>query len=97
MKKLIATPLAAAVFVAALAGAAAAAPNAAPNHTVRDDARTVTVSRTITAPAPKPSDDSGIDRTFNPDYAHALTVDQMSAAWNDEINRVFETPITGGG
>jgi hypothetical protein len=31
------------------------------------------------------------------EYSHAPSVDQMSAAWNAEIDRVFETPITGGG
>ncbi|HTJ28013.1 MAG TPA: hypothetical protein VMA36_17790 [Candidatus Limnocylindria bacterium] len=96
MKKLITTPLAAAVLVAALAGAAAAAPTAAPAQPVHNDARNVSISR-VSAPAPKPTDESGIDRTFHPDYSHALTVEQMDAAWNAEINRVFETPIAGGG
>jgi hypothetical protein len=95
MKKLFTAPLVAAALVAALAGAAAAAPVATPAH-LTNDARNVSITR-VQAPAPKPRDESGIDRSFNPDYSQALTVDQMNAAWNDEINRVFETPITGGG
>jgi hypothetical protein len=93
MKKLITAPLAAAALFVALAGAAAAAP-AAPH--AANDARAIGISR-IAAPAPQPRDESGIDRRFQPDYADALTVDQENAAWDDEINRVFETPITGGG
>jgi ABC-type glycerol-3-phosphate transport system substrate-binding protein len=93
MKKFLTTPLAAMAFVAALAGAAAAAPATAPSH---DDTRNVSISHTTT-PAPQPTDESGIDRTFHPDYTNALTVEQMEAAWNAEINRVFETPIAGGG
>jgi hypothetical protein len=78
----------------------------APHHTAAatirpaaagtSDARGVQVSRAAKPPS-SPTDESGIDRTFHPDYSQALTVDQMTAAWNREIDRVFETPITGGG
>jgi hypothetical protein len=34
---------------------------------------------------------------FHPDYSRALTVEQMTAAWNAEIDRVFPVPVTGGG
>jgi hypothetical protein len=95
MKKLISTPLATAAFVAALAAAAAAGPTAPIAQTVHDDPRNVSVSHV--APAQTPVDESGIDRSFHPDYSQALTVEQMDAAWNAEINRVFETPIAGGG
>jgi hypothetical protein len=96
MKKLITTPLATATLVAALAAAAAAGPTAPIAQTVHDDPRNVSISH-VNPPAKTPVDKSGIDRTFHPDYSQALTVEQMDAAWNAEINRVFETPIAGGG
>ncbi len=36
-------------------------------------------------------------RPFAPDYANALTPDQMTAAWERELARVFPQPVTGGG
>jgi hypothetical protein len=51
---------------------------------------------TTIASADESSDRSGIDRTFHPDD-RALTVQQATAAWNAEIDRVFETPTAGGG
>jgi hypothetical protein len=37
------------------------------------------------------------DRTFHPDYSKAFTVDQMTQAWRDEIDRINPPVITGGG
>ena len=42
-------------------------------------------------------DPSGADRTFHPDYARTLTVDQMNSAWNAEIDRIMEPPSGLGG
>jgi hypothetical protein len=58
---------------------------------MRDESRAA-----ISRVAMPPVDKSGID-LFRPDYSHALTPDQMDAAWKAEIDRIFETPITGGG
>jgi hypothetical protein len=103
MKKLITASLGAAALVASLASVAAAAPTApvvAQSVRGTHETQQVGVAR-IVKPQPKPvlsTDQSGIDRTFHPDYSHALSVDQQNAAWNDEINRVMETPVgTGGG
>ena len=69
------------------AGAAAQAASA-------DELSSVTTAITSAGPVP---DQSGIDRTFHPDYSQALTPGQMIVAWNAEIDRVFQTPISGGG
>jgi hypothetical protein len=37
------------------------------------------------------------DRTFRPDYANALSIDQMSRAWQAEIDRLAPQLVTGGG
>ncbi len=52
---------------------------------------------TAPAPAERLAVPTVIDRTFHPDYSHALTPDQMTRAWNAEIDRVFQTPVSGGG
>jgi hypothetical protein len=100
MNKHITAALAAAFF-ASLTSIAAAAPTAPSPHPAmarEADASQVTGMAHVTTPKPLPTPDlSGIDRTFHPDYSHALTVQQMNAAWDAEIDRVFETPITGGG
>ena len=83
MQKLMTASLATAALVAALSSVAFAAP------------ATLAVT-TTSAPAPAP-DQSGGDRTFHPDYSKALTPDQMTVAWKAEIDRVFQTPIAGGG
>ena len=41
--------------------------------------------------------DRQADRTFRPDYSHALTVDQMTRAWHDELDRLNPPVVTGGG
>jgi hypothetical protein len=87
-----------AACIAALPGVAAAAPTAPPVLTTAramPRAQTIDLSRTVMS-TPRP-DESGIDRKFHPDYSKALTPAQMTAAWNAEIDRVFETPVTGGG
>jgi hypothetical protein len=37
------------------------------------------------------------DTTFHPNYDKALSVGQMSAAWQAELDRLFPQPVTGGG
>lgn len=37
------------------------------------------------------------DMTFHPNYDNALSVGQMSAAWQAELDRLFPQPVTGGG
>ena len=37
------------------------------------------------------------DRTFHPDYSGALSVGQMTRAWNDELDRLNPPVVTGGG
>jgi hypothetical protein len=37
------------------------------------------------------------DRTFHPNYSGALTVDQMTRAWHDELDRINPPIVTGGG
>jgi hypothetical protein len=41
--------------------------------------------------------DRQLDRTFRPDYSRALSVDQMTRAWHDELDRVNPPVVTGGG
>jgi hypothetical protein len=41
--------------------------------------------------------DPRADRTFRPDYAKALTVEQMSRAWQAEAERLAPQLVTGGG
>jgi hypothetical protein len=98
MYKLIAAACGAATLVAALSSIAVAAPAAPGLSAVAGgtDDRQVTITRVVPTQA-APRDESGIDRTFHPDYARALTVEQTNAAWNAEIDRVMETPIGLGG
>ncbi|HEV2641311.1 MAG TPA: hypothetical protein VGT98_01320 [Candidatus Elarobacter sp.] len=41
--------------------------------------------------------DPRADRTFRPDYTKALTVEQMSRAWQAEADRLAPQIVTGGG
>jgi hypothetical protein len=50
-----------------------------------------------TAPTGSASRDARVDTTFHPDYSKALSVEQMSAAWQAELDRLFPQPVTGGG
>ncbi len=38
-----------------------------------------------------------LDRTFHPDYSKALSVDQLTRAWHDEVDRINPPIVTGGG
>lgn len=38
-----------------------------------------------------------LDRTFRPDYTRVLTVEQMTRAWQAEVDRLIPQPPTGGG
>ena len=50
------------------------------------------------ARAGRPADDAApIDKAFHPNYAHALTVEQMTRAWQDELDRLNPPIVTGGG
>jgi hypothetical protein len=98
MHRLIAASIGTTALVAALSSIAVAgpmAPGPSPILAERHD-RQVTITRVV-APEPAPRDESGIDRTFHPDYTQALTVDQMKAAWNAEVDRIMQTPVDGGG
>jgi hypothetical protein len=41
--------------------------------------------------------DNRTDRSFHPDYSKALTPDQMTRAWQDELDRINPPIVTGGG
>jgi hypothetical protein len=47
--------------------------------------------------APPAQADARADRTFRPNYANALTIDQMSRAWQAEVDRLSPQIVTGGG
>ena len=47
--------------------------------------------------AKPPEPDGPPDRSFHPDYSRALSTDQMTRAWHDEIDRLSPPFITGGG
>jgi hypothetical protein len=50
------------------------------------------------APAPAPADAPAANAaSFDPDYSHALTVDQQEAAWKAEADRIMQTPSNLGG
>ncbi|MEA2787568.1 MAG: hypothetical protein QOF71_3672 [Candidatus Eremiobacteraeota bacterium] len=47
--------------------------------------------------APLAQSDARADRTFHPNYAGALTIDQMARAWQAEADRLAPPIVTGGG
>ena len=47
--------------------------------------------------APPAQADTRADRTFHPDYSRALTIEQMSRAWQAEADRLAPPIVTGGG
>lgn len=49
--------------------------------------------RITTAPQPDP----GADRAFHPDYTKALSAEQLSRAWQAELDRLAPPLVTGGG
>jgi hypothetical protein len=98
MNKLIAASLGTTLLVTALSSIALAAPvtpGLSPAVTQKHDDQ-VGMTRVVSPQQPRP-DQSGIDRTFHPDDAHALTVDQLNAAWNAEVDRIMQKPVAGGG
>ena len=98
MRTLIAAPLAVAALVAALSSVAAVDPSMPPTVQIASGMRDTNVVAISNVPKPPSKrDESRTDRTFHPDYSKALTPDQMQAAWNAEINSVFQTAISGGG
>jgi hypothetical protein len=91
------TQLVTALSVAAIiASVGSVAPTELDTSGVPPQTRTIGTVRTTAAPSSTTSE-LGSDRGFHPDYSHALSVEQMTAAWNAEINRLFPVPITGGG
>jgi hypothetical protein len=44
-----------------------------------------------------PQADRSPDRSFRPDYSRALSIDQMTRAWRDELDRINPPIVTGGG
>jgi hypothetical protein len=57
--------------------------------------RVIGITNTGRGKAPAPP--ARVDRTFHPDYSHALSVDQMTRAWHDELDRINPPVVTGGG
>jgi hypothetical protein len=57
--------------------------------------RVIGITNTTRSKVPAP--DRQADRTFHPDFSHALSVDQMSRAWQDELDRINPPIVTGGG
>lgn len=47
--------------------------------------------------APRHETRASVNVAFDRDYSDALSVDQMIAAWDAEIERLFPAPGTGGG
>jgi len=41
--------------------------------------------------------DPRADRAFHPDYSKALTAEQMTRAWQNELDRINPPVVTGGG
>ena len=52
---------------------------------------------TLGAQLPAVDAQAGVDRTFHPDFSHALSVDQMERAWQAELDRINPPTVTGGG
>ena len=58
--------------------------------------RVIGITNTTRSRAPAQPDRQA-DRTFHPDYSHALSVDQMTRGWQDELDRINPPVVTGGG
>ena len=58
--------------------------------------RVIGITNTTRSKVPAQPDRQA-DRTFRPDYSHALTVDQMTRAWQNELDRINPPVVTGGG
>src|SRR6202451_1624115 len=56
-----------------------------------------TTSAVVGPGRPQPPPAPRTETTFRPNYDHALSVGQMSAAWQAELDRLFPQPVTGGG
>jgi hypothetical protein len=56
-----------------------------------------TVTAAVGPGRPQPTPAPRTETTFHPNYDHALSVGQMSAAWQAELDRLFPQPVTGGG
>jgi hypothetical protein len=101
MNRGIIASVAVAAFASALSSVALA-DDPTPNVPTGNDQATVKKAPATTSPigstASKSSTDQAkADRDFHPDYSHAITPAQMDAAWNAEIERVFQPPHGGGG
>lgn len=58
--------------------------------------RVIGITNTTRSKVPAQPDRQA-DRTFRPDYSHALSADQMTRAWHDELDRLNPPVVTGGG
>jgi phage tail tape-measure protein len=56
-----------------------------------------TTSAVVGPGRPQPTPAPRTETTFRPNYDRALSVGQMSAAWQAELDRLFPQPVTGGG
>lgn len=99
MRKVLTVTLGVATLVAALSSIAAADPVPASTQAMQDVSTMIRTTTSFSQPA-KPAttpDKSDPERPFQPDYTNTLTPQQMQAAWESEIERVFVPPIGGGG
>jgi hypothetical protein len=90
------TALSVAAIIASVVSVSPAAPTQLDTNEVPPQTRTIGTVRSTAAPSSVRTD-PGYDRVFHPDYSRALSVEQLTAAWNAEIDRLFPVPITGGG
>ena len=58
--------------------------------------RVIGVTNTTRGKVPAQPDRQA-DRTFRPDYSRALTVEQQTRAWQNELDRINPPIVTGGG
>jgi hypothetical protein len=101
MRRGITASIALAAFVS-LSSVALADDTTTPNATGGNDQVAVKKAAPTTNPigsinSKSSTDPQKVDRDFHPDYSHAIAPSQMDAAWNAEIERVFQPPHAGGG
>ena len=90
------TAFSVAAILASVVSVSPAAPTAPAPGGVPPQMRTIGTVRKTSAP-PSVRTAPASDRVFHPDYSRALSVEQLTAAWNAEIERLFPVPVTGGG
>jgi hypothetical protein len=90
------TALSVAAIIASVVNVSPAAPTELDSG-VTQQTRTIGTVRSTATPTRSTRTDLEGDRVFHPDYSRALSVEQLTAAWNAEIDRLFPVPVTGGG